>query len=97
MEGLSRLVRIPALHAGGHGFKSHSLHFIHEFIQNAFILKKQILMYQDMIEAKRKLDNEFQQFDDKIIKTTLIKNSDNINRSVMNIFFYLFNDNQNKS
>jgi hypothetical protein len=59
--------------------------------------KKQILMYHDMIEAKRKLDNEFQQFDDKIIKITLIKNSDNINRSVMNIFFYLFNDNQNKS
>lgn len=25
-EGLSRLVRIPALHAGGHGFKSHPLH-----------------------------------------------------------------------
>ena len=24
-EGLSRLVRIPALHAGGHGFKSHPL------------------------------------------------------------------------
>jgi Uma2 family endonuclease len=54
-------------------------------------------MYHDMTEAKRKLDVEFQQFDDKIIKTTVIKNSDNINRSVMNIFFYLFNDNQNKS
>jgi hypothetical protein len=94
LEGLSRLVRIPALHAGGHGFKSHSLHFIHEFIS---FFKKQILMYHDMIEAKRKLDNEFQQFDDKIIKTTLIKNSDNINRSVMNIFFYLFNHNKNKS
>ena len=26
MEGWSRLVMIPALHAGGHGFKSHSLH-----------------------------------------------------------------------
>jgi hypothetical protein len=40
LEGLSRLVRIPALHAGGHGFKSHPLHSIHGFIQNAFILKK---------------------------------------------------------
>ena len=26
MEGWSRLVMIPALHAGGHGFKSHPLH-----------------------------------------------------------------------
>ena len=28
-EGLSRLVRIPALHAGGHGFESHPLHAVH--------------------------------------------------------------------
>jgi hypothetical protein len=28
-EGWSRLVMIPALHAGGHGFESHSLHFSH--------------------------------------------------------------------
>ena len=26
LEGLSSLVRIPALHAGGRGFKSHPLH-----------------------------------------------------------------------
>ena len=31
-EGLSRLVRIPALHAGGHGFKSHPLHAVHVMI-----------------------------------------------------------------
>jgi hypothetical protein len=31
-EGWSRLVRIPALHAGGHGFKSHSLHVIHGYM-----------------------------------------------------------------
>ena len=31
-EGLSRLVRIPALHAGGHGFKSHPLHAVHGII-----------------------------------------------------------------
>ena len=37
-EGLSRLVRIPALHAGGHGFKSHPLHSIHGFIHKPFIL-----------------------------------------------------------
>ena len=38
-EGLSRLVRIPALHAGGHGFKSHSLHCSHGFI-HMFLSKK---------------------------------------------------------
>ena len=31
-EGLSRLVRIPALHAGGHGFKSHPLHASHGIV-----------------------------------------------------------------
>ena len=39
-EGLSRLVRIPALHAGGHGFKSHPLHANHVIIQ---ILYKQLV------------------------------------------------------
>ena len=29
---MSRLVRIPALHAGGHGFKSHSLHASHGYM-----------------------------------------------------------------
>ena len=43
-EGLSRLVRIPALHAGGHGFKSHPLHSIHGFIQKPFIFQYNILM-----------------------------------------------------
>lgn len=41
MEGLSRLVRIPALHAGGHGFESHPLHSIHGFIAYVFILRRQ--------------------------------------------------------
>jgi hypothetical protein len=40
---LSRLVRIPALHAGGHGFKSHPLHCIHGFIHNAFMIKPKVL------------------------------------------------------
>lgn len=35
-EGLSRLVRIPALHAGGHGFKSHPLHAVHVMIIHTF-------------------------------------------------------------
>ena len=37
-EGLSRLVRIPALHAGGHGFESHSLHASHEFRYSVFLV-----------------------------------------------------------
>jgi hypothetical protein len=36
MEGWSRLVMIPALHAGGHGFKSHSLHSVHGFYLRYF-------------------------------------------------------------
>jgi hypothetical protein len=44
VEGLSRLVRIPALHAGGHGFESHPLHLIHGFITNIFILRRQTLL-----------------------------------------------------
>ena len=35
-EGLSRLVRIPALHAGGHGFKSHPLHTVHGIIHTFY-------------------------------------------------------------
>jgi hypothetical protein len=35
-EGLSRLVRIPALHAGGHGFKSHPLHAVHVIIHTFY-------------------------------------------------------------
>jgi hypothetical protein len=37
-EGWSRLVRIPALHAGGHGFKSHSLHA--SLVDTHFIKRK---------------------------------------------------------
>jgi hypothetical protein len=47
-EGLSRLVRIPALHAGGHGFKSHPLHSIHGFIQNFYFITK----YLDLNKTK---------------------------------------------
>jgi hypothetical protein len=36
MEGWSRLVMIPALHAGGHGFKSHPLHAIHVIIRTLY-------------------------------------------------------------
>lgn len=43
-EGLSRLVRIPALHAGGHGFKSHPLHSIHGFMHKPFISYSNILI-----------------------------------------------------
>ena len=42
-EGLSRLVRIPALHAGGHGFKSHPLHAVHgdyTYFENGRILNR---------------------------------------------------------
>ena len=42
-EGLSRLVRIPALHAGGHGFKSHSLHASHE-LELALVLMNKIFL-----------------------------------------------------
>ena len=41
-EGLSRLVRIPALHAGGHGFKSHPLHASHGIIHTFYKYEKQI-------------------------------------------------------
>lgn len=34
MEGWSRLVMIPALHAGGHGFKSHPLHISNDKYRN---------------------------------------------------------------
>ena len=39
-EGQSRLVRIPALHAGGHGFESHSLHCIIDLFVSEKSFKK---------------------------------------------------------
>jgi hypothetical protein len=39
-EGLSRLVRIPALHAGGHGFKSHPLHAVQSWKRAYYLLMK---------------------------------------------------------
>jgi hypothetical protein len=44
MEGWSRLVMIPALHAGGRGFKSHSLHFVHAF---TLMLYKTIMRFEN--------------------------------------------------
>ena len=42
-EGLSRLVRIPALHAGGHGFKSHPLHAVHGIIHTFYKCEDRVL------------------------------------------------------
>lgn len=50
-EGLSRLVRIPALHAGGHGFKSHPLHAVHVMIIHTFYKKGKQLFVKVMAQS----------------------------------------------